>query len=363
MSRKIMNIPLPPQRLATRPPEARGLARDAVRMMQSHYLSDRISHGVFSRLPQLLQAGDVLVINTSGTLPAALDVRHADGRPFRLHLSTREDNKHWIVEIRIPADQGSSLPFAKVGPGDRLYLPEGAHLQLLEATSASVQDRDAEVVSVKPPRLWRAQISGQAWVQDWLAYLHRQGRPIRYGYVNCDWPLEAYQTVFSTEAGSAEMPSAGRAFTPELITALVARGIQVLPLLLHTGVSSLESAEAPYPEFYRVPQVTADAVNAAHAAGRRIIAVGTTAVRALESSLDPGNQVQAGEGWTRLMITPERGMKVVTGLLTGFHEPEATHLAMLEALAGAAHLRQAYAAALDKSYLWHEFGDLHLIMP
>lgn len=364
-SGRIMNIPLPRHRLATRPPEARGLARDAVRLLISHYLpqtlelSERadLQHGVFTDIGAALNAGDVLVINTSGTLPAALDAQHADGRTLRLHFSTHlaeedSDLTRWSVEVRRPDGKGTSRPFAAVAAGDRLRLPEGVSLELIRPLSGGEQ-----------PRLWETRIIGEAWQADWLAYLHRHGRAIRYDYVAQDWPLAAYQTVFATEPGSAEMPSAGRAFTPELLTRLLARGVQIVPVLLHTGVSSQESHEAPYPEFYRVPESSARVIRAARAAGSRIVAVGTTVVRALESAWEDQGRLIGSSGWTRLMITPARGMRVVTGLLTGFHEPEATHLAMLAALAGEDHLRLAYAAALEQDYLWHEFGDLHLILP
>ena len=210
-------------------------------------------------------------------------------------------------------------------------------------------------------------------------YLDRHGAPIRYGYVKESWPLDYYQTVYATEVGSAEMPSAGRAFTPELITRLVARGIQIAPLVLHTGVASLEDHEPPYEEFYSVPPETARLVNSAHASGRRVVAVGTTVVRALETVTDQDGTTHPGEGWTSLVVTPERGIRSVDAMLTGLHEPRSTHLAMLEALAarkpsppasefyelhtGREHLKVAYAEALKGGYLWHEFGDLHLILP
>ena len=194
-------------------------------------------------------------------------------------------------------------------------------------------------------------------------YLAQHGFPIRYGYVREAWPSTYYQTVFANEMGSAEMPSAGRAFTPELVTRLVAQGVQFAPLLLHTGVASLEDHEPPYAEFYRVSEETARAVNMARTAGKRIIAVGTTAVRALETVTDVGGVTRPGEGWTELVITPERGIYSVNGLLTGLHEPRATHLAMLEALTDRAHLRIAYMESLQQHYLWHEFGDLHLLLP
>jgi S-adenosylmethionine:tRNA ribosyltransferase-isomerase len=208
--------------------------------------------------------------------------------------------------------------------------------------------------------LWLATLDLPGPLDDYLA---QYGFPIRYKYVKQAWPSEYYQTVYATEPGSAEMPSAGRAFTPELLTRLVAKGIQIAPLILHTGVASLEKHEPPYEEFYHVPLETARLVNATHAAGKRVIAVGTTVVRALETVTDAEGVIHPGEGWTRLVITPERGLRAVNGLLTGLHEPEASHLAMLQALAGLEHLEVTYAEALKQGYLWHEFGDLHLILP
>jgi S-adenosylmethionine:tRNA ribosyltransferase-isomerase len=212
------------------------------------------------------------------------------------------------------------------------------------------------------------------------AYLARFGFPIRYGYVKRSWPSSMYQTVFATETGSAEMPSAGRPFTPELVTRLVSSGIQIAPIVLHTGVASLEDHEPPYEEYYRVSAETAERVNAARRGGRRVVAVGTTVVRALETVTDERGTTSAGRGWTDLVITPDRSLRAVNALITGLHEPRATHLTMLgraiEAAAGSRpemraaaidgyavrHLERAYRAARDAGYLWHEFGDSHLII-
>jgi S-adenosylmethionine:tRNA ribosyltransferase-isomerase len=168
--------------------------------------------------------------------------------------------------------------------------------------------------------------------------------------------------VFADEPGSAEMPSAGRPFTRELIERIEARRVTIARLTLHTGVASLETGEAPYPERYRVPRETANMVNRARVSGGRVVAVGTTVVRALETVASASGTVTEGEGWTDLVIGPERGIRVVDALITGFHEPRASHLAMLEAIAGRNHLAVAYRAAVREAYLWHEFGDLHLIM-
>ncbi len=345
---------LPPELEAREPPEARGLARDAVRLLVSSRADDRITHARFSDLPDFLHAGDLIVINTSGTLNAAVLAARTDGTVVEVHLSTRLPGDLWAVELRTPA-QGGTAPLFTGTVGETLRLPADGAMTLLTPYRPDQRGMpDARV------RLWIATL---AVPEPLPAYLERHGFPIRYHYVDAAWPLPYYQTVYATEPGSAEMPSAGRAFTPELITRLVARGIQVVPLILHTGVASLEAHETPYEEFYRVPVETAEAVNAAHARGGRVIAVGTTVVRALETVTEANGTTHPGEGWTTLIVTPQRGVRAVDALLTGFHEPQATHLAMLEAVANRDHLRAVYDEALRERYLWHEFGDLHLLLP
>ncbi|HMA38192.1 MAG TPA: S-adenosylmethionine:tRNA ribosyltransferase-isomerase [Chloroflexia bacterium] len=348
-----LDFDLPPELEAGEPPEARGLARDAVRLMVSYRADNRVVHTRFRHLADFLRPGDLLVINTSGTMNAALAVTRADGTALELHLSTHLPADLWVVEVRRPTPQGTQ-PFLTATAGDVLHLPGGAAAALL---TPYLPDRTAAVRG--PTRLWVAALDLPTPPAPYLA---EHGFPIRYSYVRQAWPASYYQTVYATELGSAEMPSAGRAFTPELLTELIAHGVQIAPLLLHTGVASLEAHEPPYEEFYRVPGETARLVNAARRAGRRVIAVGTTVVRALETVTDGEGQTSPGAGWTREVITPARGLRAVTGLLTGLHEPRATHLAMLEALAGADHLQLTYAAALATGYLWHEFGDLHLIL-
>jgi S-adenosylmethionine:tRNA ribosyltransferase-isomerase len=351
-----LNFALPLELEASEPPEARGLRRDQVRLMVSHYRDDTVIHTRFAGLDEFLQPGDVLVINTSGTLNAAIPAARADGTPLELHLSTHLPADLWIVELRQPAANATD-PFRRAQAGETLSLPAGATVTL--HTPYRV-DRSAPADGAAGTRLWIATLDLPLPLHEYLAIC---GFPIRYGYVKESWPTEYYQTVYATELGSAEMPSAGRAFTAELLTRLVARGVQVAPLLLHTGVASLEDHEPPYEEWYRVPPTTAALVNAARAAGRRVIAVGTTAIRALETVTDASGVTHPGEGWTRLVITPERGLRAVHGLLSGLHEPRASHLAMLEALTGRGHLQFTYAQALQEGYLWHEFGDLHLMLP
>jgi S-adenosylmethionine:tRNA ribosyltransferase-isomerase len=148
-----------------------------------------------------------------------------------------------------------------------------------------------------------------------------------------------------------------------MITRLVAKGIGITPIVLHTGVASLEPDELPYPERAYVADTSADRINMARATGHRVIAVGTTVVRAIESSVAPDGRAQAFKGWTDLVVSPDRGLRVVDGLLTGWHEPESSHLLMLEAFMDRELLSESYTAALSGAYRWHEFGDLHLILP
>lgn len=353
IKRDVLDFQLPPELEASEPPEARGLARDDVRLMVSYLADDHVEHSHFHDLDSFLRAGDVLVINTSGTLNAALNATRTDGMAVELHLSTHLPADLWAVEVRLLSGD-STKPFYEATVGETLQLPGDATATLLTPHNPPERRENGHT------RLWIATLQLPCSLLDYLA---AYGFPIRYSYVKQGWPNSYYQTVYTTEAGSAEMPSAGRAFTPELITRLVAKGVQIVPLILHTGVASLEEHEPPYEEYYRVPAATVQAINTARAASRRIIAVGTTVVRALETVTGADGITYPGEGWTEVIITPQRGIHAVNAMLTGLHEPRATHLAMLEALAGREHLQITYAEALRERYLWHEFGDLHLMLP
>ncbi|MGW7454631.1 S-adenosylmethionine:tRNA ribosyltransferase-isomerase [Streptomyces sp. NPDC054787] len=342
---------VPPELVARVPAEQRGpgRGRDSVRLLVSRGGAE-VSLHAFRELPDLLRAGDVLVVNTSATLAAAVDAR-LGGAQVVVHFSTRGDGGRWAVELRDPAGGGTTRPRPGGPAGAVVELPDGQRLVLEERLDPGAD------------RLWWARPDPAPGAVP--ALLRAYGRPIRYAYTERDQPLSAYQTVFAVPAadgsGSAEMPSAGRPFTAELVARLVSRGVQFAPLALHTGVSSQEAHEPPYPERYEVPGTTAGLVNAARAAGGRVIAVGTTAVRALESAAGPDGLVRAAAGWTGLVVTPQRGVRVVDGLLTGLHEPAASHLLMLEAVAGRAAVRRGYAEARARQCLWHEFGDVHLL--
>ena len=351
----LIEFSLPSELEASAPPEARGLRRDQVRLMVSSYSTDQVRHTRFYQLDKYLDEGDLVVINTSRTRNAALLASRADGTVLELHLSTHFDDGLWTIELRAMDELGKTKHFEDAQEGEILTLPGGvsAILQGPYISDCTEEAKPSET-------LWLAKLDVP---QDVDEYLTRYGFPIRYNYVKDKWPLSFYQTVYATETGSAEMPSAGRPFTARLMKRLKTKGINIAPLILHTGVSNIETHEPPYKEFYRVTPETARRVNEARAAGRRIVAVGTTAIRALETVTNGDGKAHAGEGWTCLVITPQRGLRVVNALITGMHEPEASHLAILEALAGKAHIKLAYEEALRKGYLWHEFGDLHLIVP
>ncbi len=339
----VAEFTLPADLEAHAPAEARGLPRDGVRMMVSRQhmagSGDRaITHHQFTDLPRLLRPGDLLVVNNSRTLPAAVPA----APDLTIHFSTARPDGSWLVEPRIPAGE-SSLPSVDQPLPEVIALPGGATLTLDGRATA---------------RLWRARLSTAV-----VPYLLRHGEPIRYSYAGQRWPLEAYQTVFGRLPGSAEMPSAARPFSPAVVTDLVARGVTFAPITLHCGVSSLEAGEDPYPEQYDVPPTTARLVKLTRQSGGRVIAIGTTVVRALETAALGAVPIAAQAGWTSLVVTPETGLRVVDGLLTGLHEPRSSHLRMLAAFHEPDLLGRCYEAALSGRYLWHEFGDVHLLLP
>ncbi|MGH2807986.1 MAG: S-adenosylmethionine:tRNA ribosyltransferase-isomerase [Actinomycetota bacterium] len=331
------------QRPATEPPEARGLRRDEVRLLVAR--RDRLTHTTFDRIGDHLEAGDLLVVNTSATLPAAIDARRGDN-DIVVHFSARLDDDRWAIELRAPDRSGPLLDGRR---GEVITLDGGAVIEVLSTTGIEGRSRIVE-----------AGVDVAGGIEDHLA---RHGRPISYSYVTETWPLSMYQTVFAREPGSAEMPSAARPFTAELVTTLISRGVVFAPVLLHAGVSSLEGGEVPLPERFRVPAPTARLVNQTRAAGGRVIAVGTTVTRALESAGDRDGVVRAADGWTDLVLGGERGAFVVDGLVTGWHPAQATHQALLRAVAGPEMVTAAYDAATKDRYLWHEFGDSCLLLP
>ncbi|MFJ4650603.1 S-adenosylmethionine:tRNA ribosyltransferase-isomerase [Nocardia sp. NPDC088792] len=342
LSMDAIEFTLPDELSATSPPEARGLARDEVRLLVSD--ESTLTHARFRELPDFLYPGDLVVVNNSAVLDAAVDVQYRDETAV-LHFSTWLDDGGWVVELRDP--RGVPWHGRALEPGAPVWLPDGQTLTLRTPWLPG------------SARLWIADPAPEGdGVRQLLA---RYGRPITYSYVPERWSSSYYRTVFGREPGSAEMPSAGRPFTETLVTDLVVAGIGSAPITLHTGVSSPETGEPPSPERFRVPASTARLVQATHAAGGRVIAVGTTVTRALESAVGADGSVHAASGWTDLVLDGSRPARAVDGIVTGWHAPGASHLQLLESVAGASVVRAAYRAALQSGYLWHEFGDSALL--
>ena len=336
-----VDFQLPDELIAVEPPEAHGTARDGVRLMVVH--GGRLSHAYFRDLGSFLREGDLLVVNTSATVAAAVDATRQGGASVVVHFAGPSRDGAWVVEVRRRDQRGPVLDMA---PGETLRL-DGADLQLLSP------------LTPHRARLWEASLSGTGPVSEWL---RAHARPIAYSHLERRWPLSEYQTVFARTPGSAEMPSAGRPFSLELVAGLVSRGIAFAPLVLHAGVSSLETDELPPPERFEVPEATARLINATRQARGRVIAVGTTVVRAVETVTAEDGTVTAGAGWTDLVLSTDRPVRAFDGLITGWHEPRSSHLLLLESVAGREVVSAAYSAALDQRYQWHEFGDSCLLL-
>lgn len=344
------NFQLPPGLCAAEPPELRGIPRDQVRLLVARRDSDQVEHSRLNRLHHFLSPGDLLVFNSSRTLPASLQGSVAPAGP--------------CLEIRLaehlPDDGWLALPLCQEGDRFGCRLRPGLRIGFGMGLEAVVEGRDQQVT-----RLWKLRFSKSGI--ELIDLLYRIGRPIHYEHISAPWNLDAYQTVFAREPGSAEMPSAGRGFTWKLLFDLKRRGIERTCITLHTGLSSYadESYDRTHPaseEEFLVGETAARDIQHARAAGGRIVAVGTTVVRALESAVDRGGCLRAGHRYTRLRIDSSHALRIVDGLITGFHEPEASHLDLLTAFLPAEKIQRVYQEAVDARYLWHEFGDLNLIL-
>lgn len=350
--RASVTFALPPELSAKEPPERRGIQRDQVRLMVIDRATGAIEHTRFDQIGDYLRTGDLLVFNSSRTLPASLrgcECGATHGPCMEVRLAERLPDESWLALLL--CEQGD--PF---GCG----LRPGMQIDFAEGLAATVMEREINI-----PRLWklRFSVSGTHLID----LIYRLGRPIRYEYVSAPWDLDYYQTVYATEPGSAEMPSAGRAFTWKLLLDLKRRGNESAYIVLHTGLSSymddeLDRQHPASEEEYFVSRITAEKINGARENGDRVIAVGTTVVRALESVASENARVTEAQGYTRLKIDKHHRLKVVDGLLTGLHEPEASHLELLSAFLPAAKIQSAYQEAIQRRYLWHEFGDLNLIL-
>ncbi|MDQ0415537.1 S-adenosylmethionine:tRNA ribosyltransferase-isomerase [Mesobacillus stamsii] len=340
MKAGVMDFYLPENLNANLPPEKRGLKRDQVRLMTLSRKTGEIQHDRFDHLPYFLQPGDLIILNNSRTIPASLQ---GDCIREGVQILPR-------VEIRLARrifdDTWDALIIANsVRMGDVLHFSE-------KLTATVIAEIDTSPLKT---------IKFNKGGSELLNLIYILGAPIRYEYIEQPWDLNYYQNVFATHPGSVEMPSAGRAFSWELLFDLKKKGIQVDFIQLHTGLSYLlEDHVDPKenPEEYHIRQHTMEQILKAHSSGKKVIAVGTTVVRALESAA----RNEELSGATNLYIDQDSSLKIVDGIITGFHEPRASHLDMLTAFLPKHHLFHAYQQAIHEGYLWHEFGDMNLII-
>lgn len=329
---------LPPSLNAAAPPERRGLRRDHVRMMVLSKETGYACHDSFYHLDQYLNEGDVLVLNSSRTIPAILRGHSLEnGQEVEIRLAGKIDDCRWYALIvGQPATQDGTISLSR---------------SLEAVVEKEALDTPLSVI--------RFSKSGTSLFDE----IYSLGEPIRYEYIETPWSLDYYQTVFASHPGSVEMPSAGRAFSWELIFKLRRKGVKIVFIQLHTGLSyflddNFDHHPSKNKEEYAIPEETLLAIKDARQSGKRVIAAGTTVVRALESAMATGQTY----GWTNLFIHPGYELRAVDGILTGLHEPEASHLAMLSAFIQQDKLYGAYLDAVEAKYLWHEFGDMNLII-
>ncbi|WP_335869577.1 S-adenosylmethionine:tRNA ribosyltransferase-isomerase [Bacillus sp. 2205SS5-2] len=322
---------------ATVPAEMIRGYRDDVRLLVLDSESGNTTHARFCELGNFLKKGDLLLFNNSRTIPAVLE-----GEKIKIHLSRKREDETWEgLVIYEGEDKGAENSFLLQGNLTGRIIGNG---------------------SEHPLKIISFSMEGEAFIN----HLYTYGAPIRYEYIQSQWSLDAYQTVFASVPGSVEMPSAGRAFSWRLLEQLKAQGINFAFLSLHTGLSYYGEDQWPnptkHPESFEIPLETEKLVNETKKRGGRVIAVGTTVVRAIESARHVGDEIQAGKGLTTLYINEGYDLNVVDGLLTGFHEPEASHLHLLTSLIKEKQLMASYQEALSQGYLWHEFGDVNLII-
>ncbi|MBS4173665.1 S-adenosylmethionine:tRNA ribosyltransferase-isomerase [Bacillus sp. FJAT-49736] len=344
MSVAAMNFTLPEDLNAKMPPERRGVRRDHVRMMVLNKQSGATVHSVFFQLDQYLKKGDLIILNGSRTVPAVLKGFWEQG------------NNSKEVEIRLAHRKSANIWEALVVEET---LQIGATIRFTPSLTATITHAHPEAPFVT--------LDFNLCCSDLYNEIYQIGQPVRYEYIEQPWDLDYYQTVFATEPGSVEMPSAGRAFSWEMLFRLQKKGVNIAFIQLHTGLSYLLDDKwhlGPRENYeeYHVPEETVKAIDKAKQEGGRIIAVGTTVVRTLETVADEVGKLCSQTGWTNLYIHADTKLKVVDGLITGLHEPEASHLDLLTAFVDQKLLYNAYQEAINRKYLWHEFGDMNLIL-
>ncbi len=335
------DYPLPPELVAQEP-----LAeRDASRLLVLDRATGRVEHRRFADLPDLLRPGDLLVTNRSRVFPARLLGQRREGGPAEILLVRERGDGLWEAMLR---------PGRRLRPGMVVEVAHDFHVRI-EAGGEQLL-RTVRLISDELPPQAAIERYGHAPLPP---YIRRPDRPA---------DRERYQTVYAREPGSVAAPTAGLHFTPELLARLAARGIERAEVVLHVGPGTFRPVEVEDvrehsvdPERYVVPPETAAAVDRARAEGRRILAVGTTATRVLETATSADGRLLAGEGETALVIVPGHRFRAISGLVTNFHLPGSSLLLLVCALAGRERLLAAYEQAVRERYRFYSYGDAMLI--
>jgi S-adenosylmethionine:tRNA ribosyltransferase-isomerase len=308
-------------------------------------------------LPALLDPGDILVVNDAATLPASLSGTAAEGSAVEVRLAGVEPHGAWRCVLLGAGDWRTPTESRPPPP----LLAPGSVVRFAPRFVGTVE----RVSPVSPRLVWiRFTPAGEGF---WRA-LYRHGRPVQYAYEPLPLPLERVQTPYASRPWSSEMPSAGRGLALPLLARIRARGVRVAPLTHAAGLSSTGDAELdaalPLPERFEIPEATVAAIEAARLWGGRVVAVGTTVVRALEgSAVQNGGQVQAGHGTTDLVLGAGHRRAVVDGLLSGIHARDSSHFALLRAFLPPPIDTHYLLQVAAGGYRGHEFGDSTLILP
>jgi S-adenosylmethionine:tRNA ribosyltransferase-isomerase len=332
--------------------------RDASRLLALDRASGAIAHGRFNELPERLRPGDLLVTNRSRVFPARLIGRRERGGKAEILLVRRRGGGLWDAMLR-PGRRLRAGMRVEVGPGLRVGIePDAPHEPRPEHAPPG-----AETV-LRTVRLLADGMSEDEALERFghaplPPYIRREDAPS---------DRERYQTVYAREPGSVAAPTAGLHFTPELLSRLAARGIEHVELVLHVGPGTFRPVEVEDvrhhrvdPERVLIPEATAAAIERARREGRRVVAVGTTVTRALESALAADGRLQPGERETDLVIVPGHRFQVVSALVTNFHLPGSSLLLLACAFAGRERLLAAYREAVAQRYRFYSYGDAMLI--
>ena len=318
--------------------------RDASRLLQLDRTTGEISHKNFYDLPDALSEGDCLVLNDSRVLPARLLGKRSTGGAVEVVLLRDLGDGKWECLTR---------PGKKTRPGAELSFGEG----VLTATVVDAIEDGNKVLQFHYEGIF-------------LELLERLGKMPLPPYIKEELAdAERYQTVYSRNIGSAAAPTAGLHFTPELLEKIRARGVQICYITLHVGLGTFRPVKEEniqdhimHAEYCEIPAQTAACINAAKRSGRRVVAVGTTTCRTLESFADPDGTVRESSGWTDIFIYPGYRFKCVDALVTNFHLPESTLVMLVSALAGREQILHAYQIAVEERYRFFSFGDAMLII-